>query len=87
MGNNEQTPTTEWNFTFDQVAEAANQVADDILDAVEAGDTGLRDAMNLMVNALGDYLTNPQQRDLRTVVERGYEATFDEVLDWFSECA
>ena len=83
----QQTPTSEWTFTFEQVTEAANLAADDILDAVNAGDTGLRDALNLMANAVCDYLTDPQHRDLNTVVEHGYDADLDEVLDWIRDGA
>jgi len=38
-------------FTEQQVAAALNHAADDILDAADAGDEGLRDGLNLLVNA------------------------------------
>ena len=80
------TGTTGRTFSEEAVQNAANQAGDDILDAVHAGDTGLRDAMNLVVNATLGYLTG-QAQDLAEVVEQGYEATYDEVLSWIREAA
>ena len=68
-------------FTEQQVADAVNHAADDILDTVEAGDDGLRDAMNLIVNATLAYLTG-QAQNLQHVVEQGYEADYPTVLRW-----
>jgi len=80
------TATTRRTFSEEAVATAANQAADDILDAVDADDTGVRDALNLLVNATLGYLTG-QARDLAEVVAQGYEATYDEVLSWIREVA
>jgi hypothetical protein len=44
-------------YTEQQVADALNHAADEILDAVDAGDDGLRDGLNLLVNATIAYLT------------------------------
>jgi len=68
-------------FTEQQIGAALNRAADDILAAVHAGDEGLRDAMNLIVNAAMAYLTG-QARNLRQVVEQGYEADYAQVLSW-----
>jgi hypothetical protein len=68
-------------FTEQQVADAVNHAADDILEAVEAGDEGLRDAMNLIVNATLGYLTGAAQ-NLQDVVEQGYDADYPTVLSW-----
>jgi hypothetical protein len=68
-------------FTREQVADALNQAADDILDAVDAGDEGLRDALNLMVNATVAYLVG-EERTLRDVVDSSYEADLPTVLGW-----
>ena len=85
MGTDEQdTQTIEWTYTHEQVANALNAAADDILEAVDAGDEGLRDALNLMVNAVGHYLANPTERTLEHVVDDGYDADLDEVLSWIS---
>jgi hypothetical protein len=71
-------------YTEEQVAEALNQAADDILDAVDAGDQGLRDAMNLIVNAATAYLTG-QASDLSAVIEHNYDADYPTVLSWIEE--
>lgn len=68
-------------FTEQQVADAVNHAAGDILEAVEAGDEGLRDAMNLIVNATLGYLTGEAQ-NLQDVVEQGYDADYPTVLSW-----
>nr|WP_036342931.1 hypothetical protein [Micromonospora purpureochromogenes] len=68
-------------FTQQQVADALNRAADEILDAVNAGDEGLRDALNLMVNATGDYLAG-KANTLREVVENGYHDDYETVLSW-----
>jgi hypothetical protein len=43
-------------FTEQPVRDALNNAGDDILDAVAAGDEGLRDAISLLVNATISYL-------------------------------
>jgi hypothetical protein len=74
-------------YTKDAVSRAANDAADDILDAVEAGDAGLRDALNLLVNATLGYLTGDAE-DLTDLVAINYdEATYDEVLSWIEEAS
>ncbi len=73
-------------FTEQQVTDALNEAADDILDAVDAGDDGLRDAINLMVNATIAYLTG-QANDLREVVAHNYGDSYDEVLGWIEPAA
>jgi hypothetical protein len=73
-------------FTQQQVADALNEAADDILDAVEAGDEGLRDGLNLLVNATLGYLTG-QAQDLSEVVELKYGEELDTVLGWIAEAA
>jgi len=79
------TPTPR-TFTEQAVTAAANRAADDILDAVDAAGTGVRDALNLQVNATLGYLTG-QAQDLSEVVDQGYDATYDEVLSWIREAA
>ena len=71
-------------FTEGAVRTAANRAADDILDAVDAGATGLRDGLNLLVNATLGYLTG-EAEDLTEVVGQNYEATYDEVLSWIEQ--
>jgi hypothetical protein len=70
--------------TMDEILECLNSAADQILEAVDAPDTGLRDAMNLVVNATAHYLQHGHV-GLAAVVEAGYEASLEEVLDWVSD--
>jgi hypothetical protein len=73
-------------FTEEAVSAEVNRAADDILEAVNASDVGLRDAINLLVNAALAYLTG-QAQDLRGVVEENYDASYAEVLSWIEEVA
>ncbi|GAA4470918.1 hypothetical protein [Phytohabitans houttuyneae] len=78
------TPAKSRTYLAQDVADGLNQAADDIFDAVNAGDSGLRDALNLMVNATMAYLRG-QADDLRQVVEANYSAPHDDVRSWTSE--
>lgn len=73
-------------FTAQQVLDALNAAADDILDAVDAGDEGLRDGINLMVNATIAYLRG-EASDLRDVAQGSYGEDLDTVLGWIGEAA
>jgi len=68
-------------FTQQQVLDALNEAANDILHAVHAGDEGLRDGINLMVNATIAYLCG-EAEDLQDVVEGSYGEDYDTVLGW-----
>jgi hypothetical protein len=59
-------------FTEHDVSAAINKAADDILDAVDAPGTGLRDALNLMVNAAVSYLRR-EAATLRDVIDLNYD--------------
>jgi hypothetical protein len=76
-------PTT---FTEQQVLDALNDAANDILDAVDAGDEGLRDGINLMVNATIGYLRG-EASDLHDVAEGSYSEDLDTILGWIGEAA
>ena len=72
-------------FTFEQVSAALNRACDDIVAAIgEANgyvpDEGLVDCLNLLVNATGNYLQNPDAT-LESVAGN-YDATYEEVLSW-----
>ncbi|GAA1673580.1 hypothetical protein [Fodinicola feengrottensis] len=67
----------------EEIVRALNRAADDILDAVNAPGTGLRDGLNLMVNATADYLRN-QSSDLRSVIKDNYDASYKTVLGWIA---
>lgn len=71
-------------YTHDDVASALNRAADDILEATEAGDEGLRDALNLMVNAALSYLSGSADT-LAGVAEANYDSTLDEILGWIAQ--
>jgi hypothetical protein len=45
--------------TAEEVSAAANRAADDVLEAIDAPDEGVRDAINLVVNATLTYLKSP----------------------------
>jgi len=74
----------EQTYTEDQVSAALNKAADDILDATEAEDEGLRDALNLMVNAVGAYLSG-KSTDLEQVAALNYEADLDSIVGWIRQ--
>lgn len=72
-----------WMRASDVLA-AVTQAEDDILDAagLEEG-SGTGQALNLMGNAVYDYLFNPAVEKLEDVVLFSYEDTsLDEVIDW-----
>lgn len=69
-------------FSDEQVSAALNSAADDILAALDAGDHGVRDVVNLLVNAAAHYLQRPGD-DLQHVVAANYDtATLADVLGW-----
>lgn len=75
---------TDTTYTVVQVGHALNRAADDILEATEAEDEGLRDAINLMVNASICYLTG-DATTLDAVAAHGYDADLDEILGWIAQ--
>lgn len=72
------------DYNTDQIAAALNKAADDILEAVDADDEGLRDALNLVVNATMDYLTGDADT-LEKVAEINYDADLFEILGWIAQ--
>ena len=72
------------DYSTDQIAAALNKAADDILEAVDADDEGLRDALNLVVNATMDYLTGDADT-LEKVAEINYDADLFEILGWIAQ--
>ena len=72
------------NWTTDQVDTALNKACDDILEATDAGDEGLRDALNLMVNATSAYLSGKAD-DLTQVAALDYEADLESILGWIAQ--
>ena len=71
-------------YTQDQVSAALNKAADDIIEATEAEDEGLRDALNLLVNAVGSYLWDGAE-DLGEVAVKNYDADLDSIVGWIQQ--
>jgi hypothetical protein len=71
-------------YTQDQVSAALNKAADDIIEATEAEDEGLRDALNLLVNAVGSYLWDGAE-DLEQVAAKNYDADLDSIVGWIAQ--
>jgi hypothetical protein len=74
----------EQQYTQEQVSAALNKAADDIIEATEAEDEGLRDALNLMVNAVGSYLWDGAE-DLGEVAVKNYDADLDSIVGWIQQ--
>ncbi|MBI1758159.1 MAG: hypothetical protein HYR62_02890 [Actinobacteria bacterium] len=71
-------------FTEAHVNDALNRVADDLLQAVDAAEVGLRDAIHLTVNATTAYHTGDAQT-LGEVVEQRYDSTDNPTaLSWLT---
>lgn len=69
-------------YTTEQVSAALNAAADSVLVAIEAPDEGVRDAINLVVNATMTMLDHPDA-SLEDVVASNYgDVTLGEIKDW-----
>lgn len=67
-----------------QLCNLANIAADDICDAAGAPDTGVRDALNLLVNTITHRVKHPTA-NLADVVDCNYgDADLPEVLRWIN---
>lgn len=71
------------SFTRDEVSQALNRAADDVLGAINAPDEGVRDAVNLVVNAAMTYLDTPDAT-LDEAIEENYEPdeSGDGPIEW-----
>jgi len=74
----------EQQYTQEQISAALNKAADDIIEATEAEDEGLRDALNLMVNAVGSYLWDGVT-NLGEVAVKNYDADLDSIVGWIQQ--
>jgi hypothetical protein len=74
------------NHADADVLRAFNRAADDILEAISAPDEGVRDALNLLVNAGMHYLDNPDS-DLNDAIVASYVIDDDGrgPLDWIKD--
>lgn len=77
-----ETPT----YTSQRVSSALNRATDDIMEAVDTPATGLRDGLNLLVNAAMSYLQG-DAADLEEVVAANWDAdtTLTDVLSWIED--
>lgn len=71
-------------YTHEQVSVAANKAADDVLVATQAPDEGMRDAVNLVVNATMHYLDFPEGTLTEAIVAANYAGVEDpaDVIEW-----
>lgn len=74
------------SYTREQITTAFNRAADEILEATGAPDTGIRDAVNLVVNAGVTYLASPEA-SLQDAIDACYDLDEDEdgPLDWIAD--
>lgn len=79
-------------YTAATIADLLNAVADDILDVADCGDEGVRDAFNLLINAVLAYLHNgwldadpaAARSRLQQVAAANYDADLDEIIGWIN---
>ncbi len=70
-------------YTYEQVKTATNRAADDIITAADLPETGVRDALSLLVSATLTYLTNPDA-NLHNVAAGYDDEKLSTILSWFS---
>jgi hypothetical protein len=68
-------------FTETQVSDTLNKACEDIIAAAQLPETGVRDALNLLVNATSIRLRDPEQT-LEQIAEQAYQETLATILDW-----
>jgi hypothetical protein len=74
-------PSTAKTFAAEQLNTAANRAANEILEAIKAPDEGVRDAINLVVNATAYFLEHPDAT-LTDAIRANYDESPWEVLSW-----
>lgn len=67
-------------YSLNQVREAANSAADDLLDAIEK-DESTTDLVNLLVNVVLHYVEHPDE-SLTDAIEANYSEDAETVLGW-----
>ncbi len=74
-------------FTEDDVRQVINTAADEILEAAGNPETGLTDAINLLVNATLHRLFDNKDATLAEIVAESYsdDVTVNDVVDWMLE--
>jgi hypothetical protein len=74
-------------YTEAQIGQTLNSAADDVLEAIDAPDEGVRDAINLVVNVAMHYLEHPEPSDAHSVqsaIDASYELdnSGDGPIEW-----
>jgi hypothetical protein len=75
------TPSKAKTFTTEQLNTAANRAANEILEAIDAPEEGVRDALNLQVNATAYFLEHPDAT-LADAITANYSERPETVLAW-----
>jgi hypothetical protein len=75
------TPSKARTFTAEQLNTAANRAANEILEAIDAPEEGVRDALNLQVNATAYFLEHPDAT-LADAITANYSERPEAVLAW-----
>jgi hypothetical protein len=75
------------SYTEPQIEQTLNRAADDVLEAIDAPDEGVRDAINLVVNVAMHYLAHPEPSDAHSVqaaIDANYELdeSGDGPIEW-----
>jgi hypothetical protein len=65
-------------------AQQLNRACDDVLAAIDAPDNGVRDVLNLLVNAALVYAADPTAT-LNDVAARSYDEPLETVLGWCAQ--
>lgn len=60
-------------YTYEYVLAMANRAADLVSDGLQLPDCGRRDVVNLVVNALGSLLKDPEMASLDDVIRDNYD--------------
>lgn len=71
-------------YTLGEVSMAINRAAEDILAALDGPDTGVRDALNLLVNTALAYVTG-EASTVAQVAEVSYSEDLGTVIGWIND--
>lgn len=66
-------------YAYGEVMRIANHAVDMVADDLDLSDSGARDVVNLVVNAIGSLLRNPDTASLDQVIRDNYSEDSEEV--------
>jgi hypothetical protein len=69
-------------YTYDEVVRIANHAAVMVADELGLSDSGARDVVNLVVNAVGGLMRNPDTASLDQVIRDSHSEDPEEVRAW-----